>query len=714
VITQVGGLRPQASTAAAPTASRRSVTFVPADASGVARIVIDRPDDPVNAIDVRLLEDLASAIAAAREARPRGLVIASAKEGQFVAGADLSLLRGASQAEAEQASRAMQQVLNDLAALPFTTVAAINGPALGGGLELALACDVRIAADGPTVRVGLTETRLGLIPAAGGTQRLPRLIGLPRALDLILTARQLSPKRALRAGVVDEVVHPAVLPQAAADHALRDPKRKPNGGGTAVERAATWLAPARALALRQARSRTLAETKGRYPAPLAALDAVATGLAKGIGAGLDAEARAFGELAAGDTGRNLTALVMLTLRQRKAAFEGLGKPRPVASVGVVGLGFMGSGIAQAAAASGLRVRARDRDAAAVAKGISSIRTLTTDAAKKGVFERREAARIIGRISGGPDLAGFRNTDLVIEAVFEEIATKRRVIEELEQVLGRETVIASNTSALPIAEIARGARAPERIVGMHFFSPVHKMPLVEIVRPEAASSEAVATAVSAATALGKTPIVVRDGAGFYTTRVLSTMIGEAFAMLAEGDSIEEIDRAMTAFGWPVGPLLLVDEVGLEVAAHAGETVAKARGLVAPTIVNALVAEGFKGKHKGGGFYRYEGRRRTPNRRVRELLGAPTHPAGSDIAERLTLTFVNEAARCLDEGVLRSAAEGDLGAVLGLGFPPFLGGPFRYADAHRQEIVTSLERLAAARGDRFAPTESLKSRRPYFSL
>jgi 3-hydroxyacyl-CoA dehydrogenase/enoyl-CoA hydratase/3-hydroxybutyryl-CoA epimerase len=193
-----------------------------------------------------------------------------------------------------------------------------------------------------------------------------------------------------------------------------------------------------------------------------------------------------------------------------------------------------------------------------------------------------------------------------------------------------------------------------------------------------------------------------------------MIGEAFAMLAEGDSIEEIDRAMTAFGWPVGPLLLVDEVGLEVAAHAGETVAKARGLVAPTIVNALVAEGFKGKHKGGGFYRYEGRRRTPNRRVRELLGAPTHPAGSDIAERLTLTFVNEAARCLDEGVLRSAAEGDLGAVLGLGFPPFLGGPFRYADAHRQEIVTSLERLAAARGDRFAPTESLQSRRPYFSL
>jgi len=693
---------------------RPSVTFVPADASGVARIVIDRPDDPVNAIDVRLMEDLAAAIAAARTAAPRGLVVASGKKSQYVAGADLSLLRGTSQSDIERASRSMQRVLDDLAALPFVTVAAINGPALGGGLEIALACDTRIAADAPNVRVGLTETRLGLIPAAGGTQRLPRLIGLPRALDMILTARQLTPKRALRAGVVDEVVHPAVLLRAAIDHAARDKKRRPRGGATAVERAATHFAPARAFALRQARSRTLAETKGRYPAPLAAIEAVAIGLAKGIEAGLDSEARSFGELAIGETGRSLTALVMLTLRQRKAALDGLGKARPIANVGIVGLGFMGSGIAQAAAASGFRVRARDRDAAAVAKGLSTIRTLTTDAAKKGVFERREAARIAERVTGGPDLVGFRSADLVIEAVFEDIATKRRVIAELEQVLRPEAVIASNTSALPIADIAREARSPERIVGMHFFSPVHKMPLIEVIRPAGAAADAVATAVAAAIAMGKTAIVVGDGPGFYTTRVLSTMIGEAFTLLAEGDSIEAIDRAMTEFGWPVGPLQLVDEVGLEVAGHAGETVAKARGIAAPTIVNALVAEGFKGKHKGGGFYRYDGRRRTPNPRVRELLGAPTHPAAGDIAERLTLTFVNEAVRCLDEGVLRSPAEGDLGAVLGLGFPPFLGGPFRYADSQRQRIVTALERLAAARGDRLAPTESLRSRRPFFSL
>jgi len=222
------------------------------------------------------------------------------------------------------------------------------------------------------------------------------------------------------------------------------------------------------------------------------------------------------------------------------------------------------------------------------------------------------------------------------------------------------------------------------------------------------------AVAAAIALGKTPIVVSDGPGFYTTRVLSTMIGEAFTMLAEGESIEAIDRAMTAYGWPVGPLQLVDEVGLEVAGHAGETVAKARGITAPTIVQQLVAEGFKGKHKGGGFYLYDGRRRAPNPRVSELLGAPAFPGAGDIAERLTFTFINEAARCLDEGVLRSPGEGDLGAVLGLGFPPFLGGPFHYADAERQRVVTALERLAASRGDRLAPTDSLRSRRPFFSL
>jgi 3-hydroxyacyl-CoA dehydrogenase/enoyl-CoA hydratase/3-hydroxybutyryl-CoA epimerase len=699
--------------APAPREVRPSVGFVPANADGVARIVIDRPDDPVNAIDARMVEDLGAAIAAARDAGPRGLVVMSGKEGQFVSGADLSLVRSAERADLERASRALQRVLADLAALPFTTVAAINGPALGGGLEIALACDRRILADTPAARVGLVETRIGVIPAAGGTQRLPRLIGLPRALDLILNARQLSPKRALKSGVVDEVVHPGALLRAATEHARSDAKPAPRGGATAADRAATFLAPARAVVLRQARARVLAETKGRYPAPLKAIDVIEAGLAKGMVAGLDAEARAFGELATGETSRNLTTLLVVTLRQRKAALADLAAPRAVRNVGVVGLGFMGSGIAQAAAVAGFTVRGLDRDASAVAKGLATIRELTTDAAKKGVFERREAARILGRVTGAADLAGFAHADLVIEAVFEDLATKRKVVDELERVLRDDAVIATNTSALPIAEIAADASHPERIVGMHFFSPVHKMPLLEIVRAPKADPSAVATAVATANALGKTPIVVRDGPGFYTTRVLSVMIAEAFAMLSEGASVEAIDRAMVDFGWPVGPLQLVDEVGLEVAAHAGETVARARDVGTPRIVSALVAAGFKGKHRGGGFYVYDGGKRRPNPKVRELAGVAPGPTPPDVAERLTFVFVNEAARCLDEGVLRSPTEGDLGAVLGLGFPPFLGGPFRYADAHRQEIVATLERLAGSRGESAAPTESFASRRPFYS-
>ena len=662
---------------AVPAAVRPSAAFVPADASGVARIVIDRPDDAVNAIDPKMIEDLAAAIAQARAARPRGLVVESAKADQFVGGADLDLVSTAGGADLERASRAVQQVFDDLASLPCTVVAAINGSALGGGFELALACDRRIAADAPSVRIGLPEVTIGLVPAAGGTQRLPRLVGLPRALDLLLAGRRLGAKRALRAGLVDEVVHPAALSRAAAEDALRSRKAAPRGGPTPVERAVTFLAPARAFALSQARDRVMKETRGHYPAPLRCLEVVATGLAQGMAAGLAAEARAFSELAPTPTTRNLVRLLRLTLHQRKGAFDGLGRAAKVERVGVVGLGFMGSGIAQAASAAGAIVRGRDRDAAAVAKGLGTVRSLTTDAAKKGVFDRREAARIVARVTGGSDLAGFAHADVVIEAVFEDLVAKRNVVRELEAVIRDDAVIASNTSALPIADIAAGARRPDRIVGMHFFSPVHKMPLIEVVRPRDADPRAVATVVGLAVAMGKTVIVVGDGPGFYTTRVISTMISDAFALVTEGIAVDSIDRAMVEFGWPVGPLKLADEVGLEVGMHAAETVAKARGLEVPPLIRSLVSEGFKGKGRGGGFYLYEGGQQRVNPRVYELAGTTVRTKENGIAGRLTTTFAREARRCLDEGILRSEEEGDLGAIMGLGFPPYLGGPFVYA-------------------------------------
>ncbi len=681
----------------------------------VGRIVIDRPNDSVNSIDPPLIAALFGAVAAARAARPRGLVLASAKPDTFSGGADLKLLSiWPSAAELTEASRAMQRLCDEIAALPCTSVAALNGSALAGGYELALACDWRVAADTPELRVGLPEVQLGLIPAAGGTQRLARLVGLPRALDLILGARRLSARRALRAGLVDELAQPAVLERAAYDRALKGAKREPAGGRSALERAATFVAPARALALRQARARLMKETRGHYPAPPRVLDALAIGLARGMPAGLDAEARAFGELATSDVARNLIALFFLTTRQRRASSEGLPRADAPRDVAVVGAGLMGSGIAQAAAVAGMTVRMRDVDDAALARGLGAVRALTTEASRKGAIERRESARVIARVSGTTDYSGFARAELVIEAVFEELGLKRRVLGELEAATRDDAVIASNTSALPIAEIATGARRPERVVGMHFFSPVHRMPLVEVVRTERAEPWAVARVVAAANALGTTVIVVRDGPGFYTTRILGLMLGEATHLLEQGARIEDVDRAMTAFGWPVGPLALIDEVGLAVARHAGDTVAAAAGIDAPRNAVALLAEaGLEGKRGGAGFYLYGGRRRVPNPRVYELLGAAPAATPPDVAERLTALFVNAAVRCLDEGVLRSAGDGDLGAVLGLGFPPFLGGPFRYADARGAALVERLRALAASAGARYEPAASLASGRRFFS-
>jgi 3-hydroxyacyl-CoA dehydrogenase/enoyl-CoA hydratase/3-hydroxybutyryl-CoA epimerase len=706
------------SVAEAGTRAPAGARFEPGE-DGIGRIVIDRPNDSANAIDPALLAALTEAVTAAREARPAGLILVSAKPGQFVAGADLAMLTDQlSAAQISAASRAMHAIVRAIGALPFTTVAAINGSALGGGFELALACDWRIAADSPSVRIGLPEVQLGLLPAGGGTQLLPRLVGLPRALDLILNARRLSARRALRAGLVDEVVHPASLERAALDRARAGHKRGLQGGRTFVERATTWLAPARVIALRTARERVTKETRGHYPAPYRAIEAIATGLAHGIETGFDAEADGFGELATGRVAQNLIGLFVLGLRQRRAAFGGLPKASAPESIAVVGAGLMGSGIAQSAAMAGMSVRLRDIDEAAVTRGLGSVRALTEDAGRKGVVDRRETKRAIARVTGTTDWTGFARADLVIEAVFEELALKQRVIADLEAAVRDETVIATNTSALPISEVARGAKVPGRIVGMHFFSPVHRMQLIEVVRPKAASDEAVARAVAAGQALGKTVIVVRDGPGFYTTRVIGVMLGEAARLLEKGLAIEEIDSAMTRFGWPVGPLTLIDEVGIAVARHAGETVATAIG-AAPerNAVQLLADAGLTGKRGGEGFYRYEGKKRVPNPRVYELLGSSgQRPASDELAPLLTALFVNEAVRCLDEGVLRSAAEGDLGAVLGLGFPPFLGGPFRYADDYADAAGTSLadrlRRYAEIAGPRFAPADSIAAGKVFY--
>ena len=639
----------------------------------------------------------------------KGVIVARGKQDQFVAGADLEeLLRATQPEEAAAQIRRLHRVFNRLAELPYPSVAAINGPALGGGLEVALACDYRVCVDSQSSIVGLVEVQLGLIPAGGGCQRLPKLIGLSRALGLILEAKRYNPRRAKRYGVVDEVVHPTVL-QDAARRLLSRGKRQTHPRWSRLDQTAERWPAVRAVVHREAEKRVRAQTRGHYPAPLRALDAVRAGQEQGFGAGLAAEAVAFGELATGEVARNLIHLFFATeglkKEQRGLTTQALG----VDQVSVCGAGFMGAGIAQAAAVAGYGVRLRDLKPEQVAQGMKTARDLTWNAARKGRFSRQEAQTVVSRLSGAIDYSGFRRAQLAIEAVFEDMPVKQQVMAELEAALTPQAVIASNTSSLPITELAANAVHPERMVGMHFFSPVHKMPLLEIIQADRSSPQAVATAVEVGRKMGKTVVVVRDGPGFFTTRVLGFMIQQAGQLFEQGASIEAVDGAMTAFGFPVGPLALTDEVGIDVAARVADILSAAFGerYTATKAIDQMLAAGRLGRKSALGFYDYRDRKKKPDPAVYAMRSARPQQFRRDLIQRrCVLAFINEAAHCLEEGIIASARDGDVASVLGLGVPPFLGGPFRYADRLGiQAVAEQLRQMQYAYGPSFTPAPML---------
>jgi 3-hydroxyacyl-CoA dehydrogenase/enoyl-CoA hydratase/3-hydroxybutyryl-CoA epimerase len=690
-------------------ATSRGVTLS-IDADRVAILTFDQPESKVNLMNVQFIEEFEEAIAALPHDLT-GVIIHSGKPGQFVAGADLDTVLLAERPEdATQQVRRLQRALNRLERLHAPSVAAIGGAALGGGFELALACDYRICVESESSILGLPEVQLGLLPAGGGCQRLPRLVGLSRAMELILQAKRLSPRRAKRYGAIDEVVHPAVLLEAARKR-LRSGKRAGHTPWQPVDRLAEHSAAVRRVMYRQAEATVAKETRGLYPAPLRALEAIRCGQEQGAGAGMAAEAVAFGDLATGPVARELIGLFLAT-ESLKREQRGQGSTRSINTVGVVGAGFMGAGIAQAAAVGDAVVRLRDIRPEAVAAGLKSVRDLTTSATRKGRFSRPRAAEIVSRVSGSTDFSGFSHADLVIEAVFEDVEVKRGVIAELEAVLAPEAVIASNTSALPIQRLAEGALHPERIVGMHFFSPVHRMPLLEVIRAPGSSDEAIGAAIAEGSAMGKTVIVVNDGPGFYTTRVLALMMQEAGRLFDEGASIESIDRAMTALGFPVGPLALTDEVGIDVAAHIAESLAQALPdrFAGSEAVGRLLADGRKGRKNGRGFYDYSRKKKRPDSSVYNLRQmAPASVPRTLIQRRLTLALLAEAIRCLQDGTLADPRDGDVGAILGFGYPPYLGGPFRAADNEGlPTVLDELRRMEYAYGAAFAAPRLLEER------
>lgn len=683
------------------------------DEDGILISTLDVPGEKVNTLSRSLLGEFTTLIEGL-EARTDvvGVVLRSGKPDNFIAGADIrdfGTIR--SQLEGETLSREGQALLDRLEALRVPVVAAIHGACLGGGLETALACHYRIATDDPRTVVGLPEVMLGLVPGGGGTQRLPRLIGLVSALDLILTGRTLKARRALKAGVVDEVVPPAALLQAAraAVRGLAANTLKPRRGGIPLRE--KLLRP---LIFRKARASVIAKSGGHYPAPLKAIEVVRTGTAGSMAEGLKIEAREFGELAVSDVSRALVSVFFATQEIKKDAGYPEGTAaREVGKAAVLGAGLMGAGIAGASADAGARVRLRDTSSEAVGRALRHVRDLLEERRKRGSLTRLDVGKKMDLMSVTTDYSGFLRADLVIEAVFEDLDLKRQVLAEVEAATLEECVFASNTSSLPITDIARDARRPSRVLGMHFFSPVHKMPLLEVIVTEQTDAWATATAVTFGRRLGKHVIVVRDGPGFYTTRALAPYMNEAARLLEEGVAVETIDRAMTDFGFPVGPITLMDEVGIDVGAKVAKVLYEAFGerMAPPASMIRVVEDGRQGRKNRRGFYVYDGKKdKRVDESVYPLLGIAQPRRDVDpreIQERLVFQFANESALCLEEGILRSPRDGDVGAIFGLGFPPFLGGPFRYLDhLGARFAVEVLERLRARHGARFAPAALLQ--------
>ena len=689
----------------------------------IAIITIDLPNEPVNKFSAQVIAEFDAMLNAIEgNSAVRAAVLISGKPDVFIAGADIdAFLEFRSANDAETASASGHRMMARLESSRVPVVAAIHGACLGAGLETALACAYRIASDHPKTVLALPETQLGLIPGAGGTQRLPKVVGLQVALDMILTARNVRAKKALQSGLVDELVHPSILRDIAIARAnalaagtLRGHnRRKPSLMGALLE----GNPLGRAIVFRQARAMTLKKSRGAYPALPAAIDAVQAGYRGPSAHGYDTEARLFGEMAATAVSRELIFLFFATTSLKKdTGVSGASPaPLPVSQLGVLGTGFMGAGIAAVAAMQGIPVRFKDMKHEQVGRGLAAVRAVLQDRLTKRQITRQQFDDQLSLVSGTIEYTGFAHVPLVIEAVFEDLAVKHQVLAEIEKVLPPDAIFASNTSTIPIAQVADGSPRPERVIGMHFFSPVQKMPLLEVIVTPRTLPEVIATTVAFGRKLGKTVIVVNDAPGFYVNRILAPYINEAGRMLDEGVAIEAIDRALLDFGFPVGPITLLDEVGLDIAGKSGAIMSKAFGdrLQPSASLGQVLASGRLGRKSKKGFYLYDeaGKKGGVDESVYALLPTGTRRtelSQAEIQHRCSLAMVNEAARCLEEKIVRVPRDGDIGAVFGIGFPPFRGGPFRHIDAlGAAEVVKQLEALNAQHPGRFVPCVLLVS-------
>jgi 3-hydroxyacyl-CoA dehydrogenase/enoyl-CoA hydratase/3-hydroxybutyryl-CoA epimerase len=696
------------------------------DADGSFGLTIDVPGRSVNVITPGLLTELDRAldVLAGRERVPV-LLLKSGKKTGFMAGADLhEFLAIRDAASASALSERGQKVFDRLAGLPFPTIAAIHGPCLGGGLELALACDYRLVVEHPGTQIGLPEIELGLLPAWGGTQRLPRTIGLQHALQVILAGKRLDARAALAWGLADVLAtdEDSLRRETIAllGRAIVRGKRRRTGVPMLGWR--QWLLEGNPLGRRVIYNATERRLRQRVPddmpAPYEALEAIRLGLHSGMTAGLTQEREAASRLALTPACRNLVTLFFQREQARKPPTQP--PPATVRRIGVVGAGIMGAGIVQLAALRGLEVVVQEVSAEALQAGLARVQGLFDRAVERRVVSEATAQKSRSAIRGTVAWEGFDSVDVVVEAAVEDLEIKRRLFRDLAGRTPPAAILATNTSSLLVAHLAEGLAHPECLAGLHFFNPVHKMPLVEVVRAPATSAQTVSTLLGLAVTLGKTPVSVGDGPGFVVNRILMPYLNEAVVLLREGMPVKEIDEVMRRFGMPMGPLELLDQIGIDVAAHVARSIGPALGdrFEPNDVFERMLREGWAGEKNGKGFYLHQGRKTTVNVATEALVRGPGErgsisplpPAArqAQARERMVLLMVNEGARVLTERLAESA-EVDLAMVMGTGWAPHRGGPLRYADDRGLgDVAAALNNLANRVGRRFQPCDDLTRR------
>ena len=716
------------------TLKREDYITIEKNANGVCTIWMDQKKEKINKIGpdlIGLFEEVFSELD--KDDSIKAFVLTSKKK-DFIAGADIEAFQKVEKpGDWKPIAQKGHAILNQIEKSKKPIVAAIHGNALGAGLEIALACHARIASNDKSTKVALPEVKLGLLPGGGGTQRLPRLVGLQAALDMMLTGKNVFPYPALKMGLVDKVVHVSSLQNAAQKMALelvgKPIKRERNelnletvkAGFPAIQKALTGLvleAPlVNKIVFTEAKKMVDKQAHGNYPAPYKIMECVEIGWNQGIEKGYAAEVEKFEELILSPVSRQLINIFFAMTDKKKNPY-GEDKVKHVHRLGMIGAGFMGAGIAEVSMDDDMHVLLKDINQEMINSAYKTIYNDYNKKVSKKAMTKIELEEKMALLSGSLNYSDLDNQEIIIEAVFEDLKLKQNILKDVEANAKPNTIFATNTSALPIKAIAANAKNPELVIGMHYFSPVPKMPLLEIIKTDKTADWVIATCFDVGVRQGKTVIVVNDGPGFYTTRILAPLMNEAQLMLDEGGDILQIDREMNLFGYPVGPITLSDEVGIDVGAHimSGELMQEMLKQrpdfkVSKTLLEISKA-GYKGRKNKKGFYKYDENGKKVSGQVDPNIysfyggNARKKFDANEIHMRCGMAMVNEAALCLEEGIIENPLDGDIGAIFGLGFPPFRGGPFRYVDTlGAQQVVDILNDLASTHGARFKPAQIL---------